>query len=195
MSEHDRPTCWIIAGPNGAGKTTFALTYLPEVAGCRNFVNADLIAAGMSPLAPERERVTAGRLFLAEIERHIRARHDFGFETTLAGRGYLRLIRRLKATGWRVELIYLALPDVEMAKLRVAERVMDGGHDIQTPDIERRFIRSLRNLFGVYAVEVDRTLCYLNTRETPDLVFRQYGQQREVLQPMVMQSLQAWRLT
>ena len=98
MNERDRPTCWIIAGPNGAGKTTFALKYLPE-AGCQNFVNADLIAAGMSPLAPERERMSAGRLFLTEIQRHIQARHDFGFETTLAGRGYLRLIRRLKAIG------------------------------------------------------------------------------------------------
>jgi predicted ABC-type ATPase len=81
MNGLDRPTCWIIAGPNGAGKTTFALKYLPEVAGCRNFVNADLIAAGMPPLAPERERVAASRLFLTEIERHIQARRDFGIET------------------------------------------------------------------------------------------------------------------
>jgi hypothetical protein len=92
MTDRDQPTCWIITGPNGAGKTTFALKYLPEV-DCRNFVNADLIAAGMSPLAPERERMVAGRLFLAEIERNAQARRDFGFETTLAGRGYLRLIR------------------------------------------------------------------------------------------------------
>ena len=193
MSEPDRPTCWIIAGPNGAGKTTFALTYLPEVAGCRNFVNADLIAAGMSPLEPERERVTAGRLFLGEIERHIQARHDFGFETTLAGRGYVRLIRRLKATGWRVELIYLALADVEMAKRRVAERVADGGHDIKPPDIERRFGRSLDNLFGAYAMEVDRTVCFLNTSETPERVFTQTGDQREVLKPAVLESLQTGR--
>lgn len=123
MNGRGQPVCWIIAGPNGAGKTTFALKYLPEVADCRNFVNADLIAAGMSPLAPERERVTASRLFLSEIERHIQARRDFGFETTLAGRGYLRLIRQLRADGWKVELIYLALPNAEMAKLRVAERV------------------------------------------------------------------------
>jgi predicted ABC-type ATPase len=74
------PTCWVIAGPNGAGKTTFALKYLPE-AGCQNFVNADLIAAGMSPLAPERERMSAGLLFRNEIQRHIQARHDFGFES------------------------------------------------------------------------------------------------------------------
>lgn len=152
MNARDRPTRWIIAGPNGAGKTTFALKYLPEVADCQYFVNADLIAAGMSPLAPDRERLTANRLFLAEVERHIQARHDFGFETTLAGRGYLRLIRRLKTNGWRVELIYLALPNVEMAKLRVAERVSHGGHDIPVPDIERRFLRKPR--------EPVRRLCF-----------------------------------
>jgi predicted ABC-type ATPase len=195
MNDHDRPTCWIIAGPNGAGKTTFALKYLPEVAGCRNFVNADLIAAGMAPLAPERERVAASRILLAEIERHIQARHDFGFETTLAGRGYLRLIRRLRTTGWRVELIYLALPNAEMAKLRVAERVSHGGHDIPVPDIERRFLRSLENLFGAYALLVDRTVCFLNSGETPEIVFTQQGEHREVKQPTVMQLLQGWRRT
>lgn len=193
MSGHDQPTCWIIAGPNGAGKTTFALKYLPEVAGCRNFVNADLIAAGMSPLAPERERVAASRIFLTEIERHIQARRDFGFETTLAGRGYLRLIGRLKATGWRVELIYLALPSVEMARMRVAERVSHGGHDIPVPDIERRFSRSLENLFGGYASLVDRTVCFLNSGEMPEIVFTQQGENREVKQPAIVQLLQSWR--
>ena len=121
MNGRARPR-WIIAGPNGAGKTTFALKYLPE-AGCQNFVNADLIAAGMSPPAPERERMSAGRLFLTQIQRHIQARHDFGFETTLAGRGYLRLFRRLMASGWRVELIYCpAEPgDGEAARRRARE--------------------------------------------------------------------------
>lgn len=89
MSErqHDKPkpTCWIIAGPNGAGKTTFALEYLPNVAGCTHFINADLIAAGLSPLAPERELLAASRLFLREIEERIAAREDFAFETTLGG--------------------------------------------------------------------------------------------------------------
>lgn len=193
MNARDRPTCWIIAGPNGAGKTTFALKYLPEVADCQYFVNADLIAAGMSPLAPDRERLTASRLFLAEVERHIQARHDFGFETTLAGRGYLRLIRRLKTNGWRVELIYLALPNVEMAKLRVAERVSHGGHNIPAFDIERRFPRSLENLFGAYALLVDRTVCFVNSGETPEIVFTQCGERREVKQPAVMQLLQSWR--
>lgn len=195
MTVQIQPTCWIIAGPNGAGKTTFALKYLPEVAGCRNFVNADLIAAGMSPLAPDSKRVAASRIFLNEIERHIEARRDFGFETTLAGRGYLRLIRRLKTSGWRVELIYLALPDAEMAKLRVAERVRHGGHDIPVPDIERRFLRSLENLFTVYAAMADRTVCFMNGGETPEIVFVQEGAKRDVRQSAMMHTLKSWRRT
>lgn len=86
------PTCWIIAGPNGAGKTTFALEYLPKVANCVQFVNADLIAAGLSPLAPERELIAASRIFLNEIEENIKRQENFAFETTLSGRSYLRLI-------------------------------------------------------------------------------------------------------
>ena len=177
------PTCWIIAGPNGAGKTTFALEYLPNAVGCRRFVNADLIAAGMAPLAPETERVAAGRLFLREIERHVSARRDFGFETTLAGRAYLRLTRRLRENGWRVELIYLALPNPDMARNRVAERVAHGGHDIPDADIERRFYRSLSNLFGHYAAAVDRTVCFSNAGQLPEKVFTQRGEDCEVLKP------------
>ena len=139
------PTCWIIAGPNGAGKTTFAMEYLPQMAGCSRFINADLIAAGLSPLAPERELLAASRLFLGELDAAIGKREDFAFETTLAGRSYLKLVRRLRAEGWRVELIYLALPNLEMSKLRVAERVRHGGHDIPVTDLERRFGRSLAN--------------------------------------------------
>lgn len=122
------PSCWIIAGPNGAGKTTFALEYLPHVAQCSRFVNADLIAAGLSPLAPERELLPASRLFLGEIESSIRRRADFAFETTLAGRGYLKLVRRLRADGWRVELIYLALPSVEMSRLTIIDSCLRRPH-------------------------------------------------------------------
>lgn len=165
------PTCWIIAGPNGAGKTTFALEYLPNTVGCRQFVNADLIAAGMAPLAPETGRLSAGRIFLNEIERHVSASRDFGFETTLAERGYLRLIRRLRKAGWRVELIYLALPDPELARQRVAERVAHGGHDIPQADIQRRFYRGLANLLDHYMVAVDRVECLANEGEQPELVF------------------------
>jgi len=175
------PTCWIIAGPNGAGKTTFALEYLPQVAQCSRFVNADLIAAGLSPLAPERELLAASRLFLGEIEACITQREDFAFETTLAGRSYLKLVRRLQTAGWRVELIYLALPNMEMSKLRVAERVAHGGHTIPVADIERRFARSLGNLLYSFSTQVDACRCFMNSDASPELVFEQQGEVRNVL--------------
>lgn len=189
MNTRGKVICRIIAGPNGAGKTTFALKYLPDVAHCRAFVNADLIAAGLSPLEPEQQLLAASRLFLGEIEQHIRSRHDFAFETTLAGRGYLRLIRRLRVDGWRVELLYLALPTVEMSILRVAERVVHGGHSIPQADIERRFPRSLNNLFHAYAGAVDNTRCFLNSGEKPQLVFVQRGEVHTILQPDLYQQL------
>ena len=175
------PTCWIIAGPNGAGKTTFALEYLPQVAQCSRFVNADLIAAGLSPLAPERELLAASRLFLGEIEACIAKREDFAFETTLAGRSYLKLVRRLQTAGWRVELIYLALPSMEMSKLRVAERVAHGGHSIPVADIERRFARSLGNLLNSFSTQVDACRCFMNSDASPELVFEQQGELRNVV--------------
>ena len=175
------PTCWIIAGPNGSGKTTFALGYLPKVAGCRNFINADLIAAGLSPLAPEKELLAASKIFLQEIEAHISAGEDFAFETTLSGRSYLRLIERLRKYGWRVELIYLALPDVEMSKMRVAERVAHGGHNIPLRDIERRFPRSLYNLLNLFSHRVDCCICFMNDGGEPALVFEQQGTDREII--------------
>lgn len=183
------PVCRIIAGPNGAGKTTFALEYLPRVAPDSAFVNADLIAAGLSPLAPERQLVAASRLFLQEIERHITGRRDFAFETTLSGRTYLRLVRRMQAAGWRVELLYLALPSVELSRQRVAERVAHGGHAIAEADIARRFPRSLRNLLGVYSAAVDEVTCFLNSGPTPELVFEQQGRKRTVIDQMVYDQL------
>lgn len=175
------PTCWIIAGPNGAGKTTFALEYLPQVAQCSRFINADLIAAGLSPLAPERKLLAASRLFLSEIAAAITQRQDFAFETTLAGRSYLKLVRRLRAEGWRTELIYLALPSMEMSRLRVAERVAHGGHNIPTTDIERRFARSLGNLLNVFSTEVDACRCFMNSSAVPELVFEQQGDVRNIV--------------
>lgn len=189
------PICRIIAGPNGAGKTTFALKYLP-LAQCRHFVNADLIAAGLSPLAPEEQTIAASRLFLREIEQHMLARRDFAFETTLSGRTYLRLIKRLRSQGWRVELLYLALPAVELSKLRVAERVAHGGHNIPLADIERRFPRSLHNLLYHYSNEVDLTRCFLNNATEPELVFTQQGTQRRIinqtLHDMLLREAQRW---
>lgn len=181
------PTCWIIAGPNGAGKTTFALEYLPQAA-CQHFINADLIAAGLSPLAPERELVAASRIFLQEIENRIHKREDFAFETTLAGRSYLKLIRQLQQAGWQVELVYLALPNMEMSKLRVAERVAHGGHNIPTKDIERRFARSLRNLLNDFSYRADRTRCFMNS-DIAEPIFEQQGSQRIILNEVYYQQI------
>jgi predicted ABC-type ATPase len=183
------PTCWIIAGPNGAGKSTFALEYLPAL-GCHNFVNADLIAAGLSPLAPERELRAASRLFLREVERYAAARESFAFETTLAGKTYLRLIERLHTEGWTLELLYLALPSVELSRSRVAERVAHGGHNIPEADIVRRFPRSLYNLFQFYVRAVSRVQCFYNAELQPRLVFEQQGTLLTVVDPILYRLLQ-----
>ena len=175
------PVCWIIAGPNGAGKTTFALEYLPTVAHCNNFINADLIAAGLSPLAPETQLIAASRIFLHEIETRINKQQDFAFETTLSGRSYLKLIARLQKQGWQVELVYLALPSMEMSRLRVAERVAHGGHNIPLKDIKRRFPRSLQHLLGDFSHQADRTRCFMNSDDTPELVFEQQNDNRTII--------------
>ncbi|MCT8126613.1 hypothetical protein H1D31_11370 [Alishewanella sp. BS5-314] len=174
------PTCWIIAGPNGAGKTTFALEFLPNVVRCHHFINADLIAAGLSPLNPEIELMNASRIFLSELEKRIQASESFAFETTLAGKTYLKLVKNLQAKGWRVELIYLALPSVDVSLLRVAERVAHGGHNIPTQDVRRRFPRSLSNLLNHFAPLVDHCQCYLNASDEPILIFEQSQSSRTV---------------
>lgn len=175
------PTCWIIAGPNGAGKTTFALEYLPKIVHCSRYINADLIAAGLSPLAPERELIAASRIFLQEIENSVIKGQDFAFETTLSGRSYLKLVTRLRQLNWQVELIYLALPSVEMSKARVVERVAHGGHDIPVNAIERRFSRSLCNLLNEFSFAVDNCACFMNINTEPTLIFEQQGTQRDII--------------
>ncbi|MDP3072021.1 MAG: hypothetical protein Q8N18_17145 [Opitutaceae bacterium] len=135
------PRCLIIADPNGAGKTTFAHTFLPRV-DVRRFVNADLLAAGLSPLDPPAAQLAAGRLFLSELDRLAIAREDFAFESTLSGLGYLPRLRRWKRAGYRVEIIYLRLTDVRLSLERVATRVRAGGHDVPEADVRRRFPRS-----------------------------------------------------
>lgn len=160
----------IIAGPNGAGKTTFAREFLPHEAACKVFVNANLIAAGLAPFAPETAAVQAGRLMLQELERHFAARQSFAFETTLSGRGYLRHIRRWQAAGYRVKLIFLRLNDAHEAVARVAQRVRQGGHDIPEPVIRRRFAAGLANFHDCYAPQVDTWALYDNAGLSPVLI-------------------------
>ena len=157
----------IIAGPNGAGKTTFAREFLPNEAACPVFVNADLIAAGLAPFAPETAAVQAGRLMLAELARHFAARKSFAFETTLSGLGYLRHIARWRRAGYRVELIFLRLANADEAVARVAQRVKQGGHDIPEAVIRRRFHAGLENLMRYYGPAVDAWVLYDNSGEEP----------------------------
>ena len=160
----------IIAGPNGAGKTTFAREFLPNEAGCPVFVNADLIATGLAPFAPATAAVRAGRLMLQELERHFNARANFAFETTLSGRGHLRLIDRLQAAGYRVKLIFLRLDSSEQAIARVGQRVRQGGHDVPELVIRRRFASGRRNFEHFYAPKVDAWALYDNAGDKPVLL-------------------------
>jgi hypothetical protein len=121
-----KPLCIVIAGPNGVGKTTFAREFLAKDAGIVRFVNADLIAGGLSPLRPELAALAAGRLFLAELDRLAKARVDFAFETTLSGLVYLGRLKRWKSAGYRVEIVYLRLPSPQLALRRIASRVRQG---------------------------------------------------------------------
>jgi predicted ABC-type ATPase len=160
----------IIAGPNGAGKTTFASTFLPQEAQCPRFINADLIAAGLSPFAPDAAAVKAGRIMLAEMDQCVTHGESFAFETTLAGLVYLRRIRRWRDLGYHVKLFFLQLPTPEAAIARVAMRVRQGGHDIPEKVIRRRFDAGLRNLERAYKSAVDAWAVYNNSGEKPELV-------------------------
>lgn len=184
-----QPVCTIVAGPNGAGKTTFALNYLPEYTHCHNFVNADMIAAGLSPLSPQQEWLRASRLFLKAIQRCIDKQEDFCFETTLSGKTYLHLINQLSANGWRVELCYLWLPSVETSIQRVAERVKHGGHDIPTTAIIRRYSRSINNLLNHYAPLCDNTVCFENSERTSEVIFTQNKTRRTINNPTLFNQM------
>ncbi len=164
MRKKTKPTCFIIAGPNGAGKTTFALRYLPQIAGCRNFVNADLIAYGLSPFDSLSAQYEAGRLFLREIYANIDNRVDFAFETTLAGRSHINLIKKLKRDGWQVVLFFLWIPDAAFSQRRVRERVEHGGHDVPNDAIFRRYPRIMHNLIKTYIPLCDKVFCYDNSK-------------------------------
>ncbi len=145
----------IIAGPNGAGKTTFAWEYLPNEAECPTFINADLLAAGLDPLQPERAAFRAGRMMLEMIDACVQRGENFAFETTLSGRGYARMIPRWQEQGYWVKLYYLTLPSPETAIERVRQRVAMGGHHIPDDIIRRRFHASRHNFQNIYRDLVD----------------------------------------
>jgi predicted ABC-type ATPase len=163
----------IIAGPNGAGKTTFAREFLPNEADCPMFINADLIAAGLSPFAPEAAAVRAGRIMLHEIKAHARAGDNFAFETTLSGLLYARLIPQWRRQRYRVKLLYLSLATPELAVARVVARMAQGGHKVPEHVIRRRYVAGWRNFQQKFKFLVDAWAHYDNSGERPVLIEQQ----------------------
>ena len=158
---------YVIAGPNGAGKTTFAREFLPRFAKCDEFVNADLIATGLSPFAPENAAIQAGRLVVKRIRELMTVGQTFGFETTLSGQAYRSLLGRMKKQGYRINIFFLWLPTEALAVDRVADRVRQGGHFVPEKDIRRRYWRGLENLFASYARLADTCVIYDNAGQAP----------------------------
>jgi len=160
----------IIAGPNGAGKTTFANEFLPNEAECPIFINADLIAAGLSPFQPEGALIRAGRLMLEEIKIHVRRGDSFAFETTLSGRTYLKMIREWRKQGYQIKLFFLSLKSHEEAIARIKARVAQGGHHIPNDVVRRRFVSGLNNFQKIYRFEVDFWHWYDNSDDIIKLI-------------------------
>ena len=150
---------YIIAGCNGAGKTTASFTILPEILGCKEFINADEIAKGLSPFQPESVAMQAGRIMLARMDELLQKGEIFAFETTLATKSYKQKIEWAQANGYEVTLLFFWLDSPNIAKERVAQRVAEGGHNIPLETIERRYYNGIANLFAIYIDMVD--ICYI----------------------------------
>jgi predicted ABC-type ATPase len=161
---------YIIAGCNGAGKTTASFTILPEILDCREFVNADEIARGLSPFQPEKVAIEAGRIMLHRIEELLTENANFAFETTLATKTYKNTVLRAKTAGYNVTLLFFWLQTVDLAKARVKKRVSEGGHNIDERVIERRYINGIINLFEIYFPIADIVLIFDNSEGKHELI-------------------------
>ncbi|TCS87429.1 putative ABC-type ATPase [Anseongella ginsenosidimutans] len=170
MLKYAMPNLYIIAGCNGAGKTTASYTLLPQILNCREFVNADSIAAGLSPFEPDGVAFEAGRIMLRRIRQLMNEREDFAFETTLSTRSYVSLVREAQGKGYIITLVYFWLRSFEQAMERVRIRVSKGGHHIPTDVIKRRYDRGIDNLFHLYIPACDYWLVVDNSGKEPDMV-------------------------
>jgi predicted ABC-type ATPase len=161
---------YIISGCNGAGKTTASYTILPEILDCKEFVNADEIAKGLSPFQPEKASFEAGRIMLNRIDELFQKEVDFAFETTLSAKSYISIVKKAQSQGYFVTLIFFWLNSVELAKQRVKVRVNEGGHNIPEDVIERRYIRGIKNLFEIYLKNCDNVMLFDNSNKLPVLI-------------------------
>ncbi len=164
------PTIYIIAGCNGAGKTTASYTVLPEVLHCTEFINADNIAKGLSPFNVEGVAIEAARIMLTRIRELIDQKVDFAFETTLASKSYIALMKEARAVGYEVHLIFFWLNSIELAKERVMQRVQNGGHNIPVDVIERRYKAGIENLNKLYLTFVNSWRIYNNSDYAHELI-------------------------
>lgn len=190
MDSTDQAHIYIIAGPNGAGKTTFANRFLPGFVQCREFLNADLIAAGLSPFSPESQAIRASQLMLERLHGLLEKRQSFSLETTLAGKSYRQAIPQWQELGYRVVLIFLWLPSVEMAIERVAVRVREGGHNIPEAMIRRRYRRGIDNLFQLYLPLVADAYIYDGSQLPPELAWESIAGTEHVMSDPVWNAIQ-----
>lgn len=161
---------YIISGCNGAGKTTASMTILPEVLNCKEFVNADMIAQGLSPFQPETVAFEAGRIMLERIDFLMKSEQNFAIETTLATKSYKNKLLSAKANGYNIKLVFFWLPSFQMAISRVAMRVSEGGHHIPNDVVERRYLRGIANLFKIYIPLNTSWAVYNNSNKKPTIV-------------------------
>ena len=174
------PNVYIIAGPNGSGKTTFATQFLPNYVHCTNFINADLIAKGLSPFDPALAAIKAGKLVLKQIDEYSKQKASFAFETTLSGKTYATHIQKLKASGFKIHLFFLWVPSPDLSISRIKERVLEGGHHVPTADVKRRFKRSISNFFELYKPLLDSWMMFDNSQTTP-LLIAENNESNEIL--------------
>lgn len=189
MSQSAGPNLFIIAGCNGAGKTTASFTILPELLNCREFVNADEIAKGLSPFQPESVAFEAGRIMLERVDELLHEKVDFAFETTLSTKTHAIRVKKAKASGYNVKLVFFWLKSPSLAKRRVQIRVSQGGHNIPSDIIERRYKRGIENLFAIYFDICDEVLIFDNSEKSELIAIKSESDSLRIINENLWQEL------